>query len=143
MIDSLTNYLVRQSRLFLRLSLGLVFLWFGILKLFNVSPVMVMIERSLPYGLGEQQLFLFGLSLFEVLIGIALLSGKFVKLASFALIIHLFIATIAVLYTQGFTPRFPLLSLEGEFVLKNIVLIAAGFSLLSEKKEHKNSDEKK
>ncbi len=40
------------------------------------------------------------------------------------MIAHLFVATASVLISQGFDPQFPILSLAGEFVLKNLVLIA-------------------
>ncbi len=119
----------------LRYSLGIVFFWFGILKLFNASPVIEIIERALPPMLGESELFMFSLAFVEMLIGIAFLANRFVKLAAFVMIGHLLVATGSVLITQGFTPRFPVLSFAGEFVVKNIVLIAAGVILIAEKNE--------
>lgn len=83
--------------------------------------------------LGESQLFLFALSFVEVGIGVALLSNRFVKITAIVMIIHLLLATSSVLITQGFDPRFPVLSLAGEFVVKNLVLIAAGLILIVEK----------
>lgn len=115
----------------LRLSLGITFFWFGILKLFNASPIIETVKNSLPPMLGESQIFLFSLALLEMLLGIAFLANRFVRLASIIMIVHLLIASISVLLSQGFSPRFPILSLEGEFVVKNLVLIAAGFLLLS------------
>jgi uncharacterized membrane protein YkgB len=116
-----------------RLSLGITFLWFGMLKMFNVSPILNIIKVALPPFLGESQFFLFILSLVEVLIGIAFLANRYVKIASIVMIIHLAIASLAVLFTQGFDPRFPLLSLAGEFVVKNLVLMTAGLFLVIEK----------
>lgn len=124
--------------LLLRLSLGVVFLWFGVLKLFNAGPVLTVIKHALPQILTESQIFFLALSLLEIFIGLAFLTNRFVRIASLAMVFHLFVATISVLITQGFNPRFPILSLEGEFVVKNLVLISAGLVLLS-----KNSTEQK
>lgn len=115
----------------LRLSLGITFFWFGILKLFNASPIIETIKNALPPMLAESQIFLFSLAILEMLLGIAFLVNRFVRLASIIMIVHLLIASVPVLITQGFSPRFPILSLEGEFVIKNLVLIAAGLVILS------------
>jgi uncharacterized membrane protein YphA (DoxX/SURF4 family) len=118
----------------LRVTLGVVFLWMGILKLFNVSPVQNALSNAIP-ALGESQLLLFSAAFFEILIGAAFLSNKFVKAAAIVMAIHTFVITFAVLFTQGFAPRFPVLSLVGEHAVKNFVLIAAALTLLSEKDE--------
>lgn len=131
----------RKAILLLRLSLGITFFWFGILKLFNASPVIGVIQKSLPPALAESQLFLLALALLEMVIGICLLINKLDRIAAAVMIGHLLIATISVLVTQGFAPRFPVLSFAGEFVIKNLVLIAAGFVLLTDK-EIKKEDEK-
>lgn len=73
----------------------------------------------------------------EILIGLSFLTNRLVKLAVLVMIVQLLIATISVLLTQGFDPRFPVLSLKGEFVVKNLVLMAAGFVLLSSHQDKK------
>lgn len=123
-----------RSVMFLRISLGIVFVWMGVLKLFNVSPVQEILANAIP-GLGESQLLLFAAAFFEILIGAAFLANKFVKIAAIVMAIHVLISTLAVLATQGFAPRFPVLSLAGEHALKNLVFIAAALVLLSEKEE--------
>lgn len=120
--------------LFLRIAFGIVFVWMGILKLFNVSPVQSVLSNAIP-ALGESQLLLFSAAFFEILIGTAFLANKFVRFAAIIMVIHTFIITFAVLFTQGFAPRFPVLSLAGEHALKNLVFIAAGLILISEKEE--------
>jgi len=117
----------------LRLALGVTFFWFGILKLFNVSPMQEVIAKAFPV-IGESQFLLFLFALVEILLGVAFLANRFVRIAASLMIIWLLIVTLAVLVTQGFEPRFPVLSLVGEDVLKNLVFIAAGLVLLSEGK---------
>lgn len=126
----------------LRYSLGVTFVWFGILKLFNVSPVLEVIKLAMPPVFAESQLFFFLLSLFEILIGVAFFMKRLTKLAAVAMILYLLVATFSVLFTQGFSPRFPLLSFAGEFVMKNFVLMAAGLVLLTHSVDKKVEEKK-
>lgn len=120
---------------FLRLSLGIIFLWFGLLKIFDVSPVMNIIILALPPILGQSPIFLLLLALVEIVIGALFLINRFIKITAIVTAVHLTIASIAVLITQGFDPYFPLLTLEGEFVAKNLILIAAAMFLVVEKSD--------
>lgn len=128
--------MISQTRalMLLRLSLGVIFFWFGILTLFNVSPALTMITKSLPAFLGESQLFLFLLALLEILIGLAFFTNRFIKVAAIVMIISVGIEIILVLFTQGFDPRFPILSLAGGYALKSLAIVAAGFVFLADKK---------
>ena len=129
------NFLHRNSLLLLRLSLGVTFFWFGLLKLFNSSPAIPMIQKALPESISAFPMFILILALIEIGLGLAFLSNKFVKIAAIISILHLLVATGSVLITQGFNPWFPVLSLAGEFVVKNLVLMAAAVVLISEKAE--------
>lgn len=121
----------------LRWSLAITFIWFGILKLIGVSPVLLIIQKAMPAFLGSSPLFLMGLAMGEIVVGLGLLFQKTTKIASILMIVHLTIASLSVLVTQGFKP-FPVLTLEGEFVVKNLVLIAAGYLLIVSKIEEKS-----
>lgn len=115
----------------LQYTLGLTFFWFGILKLFNASPVEGIIRQALPEVLANSQLLILVIALIEMAIGIGFLLNKLVRPLALLMIGHLLVATVSVLLTQGFDPRFPVLSLAGEFVVKNLVLMAAGVVFLS------------
>lgn len=120
-----------RAIMFLRYALGITFLWFGILKLFNASPAILLIKTALPI-IVDMPIFFLTLALLEIVLGVAFITNRLVKIAAVVMIGHLLIASITVLFTQGFNPWFPILSLEGEFVVKNLVLIAAGFVLFSD-----------
>lgn len=126
------EFLHKRSLLLLRISLGVTFLWFGVLKLFNVSPVLEIIRASFPNGIGESQLFIFLIAFIEILIGATYLSNRYVKLASIVMIISLIIVSTASCLSSCFDPRFPILSLIGESLIKNLVLMAAGLVLISD-----------
>jgi len=115
----------------LRISLGLVFFWFGALKLFGYNPVYEIVYASFPwfaYGTGN---LILGIG--ETLIGVGLLSNLFRKLTHAVFILHL-AGTFTVFITGPevmFNPYFPILTLEGEFVFKNLVLAFAGLVVLT------------
>ena len=110
----------------LRWSLGVIFLWFGALKFVpNASPVMAMVRDTYP--LFATPTLFYALAIFEVVIGVLLITGRWIRWAAAALVPHL-VGTFGVLLLApqlAFAPRFPLLSMDGEFVIKNLVLLAA------------------
>lgn len=119
----------------LRISLGLVFFWFGALKLFGYNPVYEIVYASFPwfaYGPGN---LILGIG--ETLIGVGLLTNFFPKFTHAILILHL-AGTFTVFITGPeimFSPFFPILTLAGEFVFKNVVLAVSGLVVLSHSKK--------
>ncbi|SDC16122.1 DoxX family protein [Actinokineospora iranica] len=115
----------------LRISLGLVFLWFGALKATGDSPVADIVHATLPWL--DESVLMPVLGWFEIVLGVALLIGKPRRLALVVAAAHLagtflvFIQAPTLVMTDG-NPL--LLTTTGEFVLKNIVLIAAALVLL-------------
>lgn len=113
----------------LRLSLGIVYLWFGALKLVGMSPVLELVRLTYP-PFATAPLYV-GLALFELGLGIVLLAGVWKRWAAPAAVFHL-IGTFGVLVSapqKAFLPNFPFLTMEGEFVVKNLVLLAAACAL--------------
>lgn len=110
----------------LRVCLGLVFLWFGLLKVMGISPVVDFINAT--YGWMPDGFITF-LGYWEIVVGLGLIFKLFLR------------ATLALLWLQMAGTFFSLielpsmfftdlnvfkLTLEGEFVIKNLVLVAAG-----------------
>ena len=115
----------------MRLALAVVFIWFGLLKFLNVSPVVDIIARAYPI-ITENHIFYLSLAILEIFIGIGLLIPKLVKISAIVAIFHLLIATLGVLFSpQAFLTSFPFLSLVGEFVIKNFVLIGAALVIIA------------
>jgi putative oxidoreductase len=111
----------------LRLAIGAVFIWFGALKLNNSTPVADFVANTLPWF--NRAWLVPALGAFEVAIGIALLSGRFVTLVCAALVAHLTGTFLSLIMQPDVTFQHgnPLmLTTEGEFVVKNLVFIAAG-----------------
>jgi putative oxidoreductase len=110
----------------LRLAIGAVFIWFGALKISNHTPVADFVANTLPWF--DRAWIVPLLGIFEVVIGLALISGKFLTLVCAGLVAHL-TGTFLSLVMQPdvtFQNGNPLmLTTEGEFVVKNLVFIAA------------------
>ena len=127
----LTNFLqsaVRPEQL-LGWSLGVVYLWFGALKIGDVSPVVGLLQHTYPALAARSMLH--GLGFFECALGTVLLAGIWKRWSASACILHL-AGTLGLLVfcpREVFHPGFPALTMEGEFVLKNLVLIAASGAL--------------
>jgi putative oxidoreductase len=115
----------------LRVLLGLLFVWFGGLKIVGRSPVAGLVSRTLPFA--DPHLVLFTLGTAEVALGLLLMSGALVRVALPALLMHLggTLTTFVVAPDLMFSGGNPLLlTADGEFVAKNVVLIAATLVLI-------------
>jgi putative oxidoreductase len=122
----------RASRPLLRGSLGVIFIWFGALKLTDSTPIADLVTGTVPFLPGRW--FVPALGGFELLLGLALLIGRRIGIVVALMVAHL-AGTFMVLVTQPevvFQRDNPLLlTMTGEFVVKNVVLIAAGIVLAS------------
>lgn len=114
----------------LRIALGLIFVWFGALKVFGFNPVYSIVAATFPIFATELGNNILGA--LETAIGIGLLFNIFPMLIYSALILHLFgtLATFIIAPNLMFHPYFPILTLEGEFVFKNVALATAGLAVL-------------
>src|SRR3989338_4801777 len=111
----------------LRVALGIVFLWFGALKVWGATPVANLVTET--YSFFPTETFLLVLGWWEVMIGVGLLTHHFLRAALALLWLQMAGTFFAVTLspTLFFLEGNPLLlSIEGEFIVKNIVLISAG-----------------
>jgi uncharacterized membrane protein YkgB len=124
---AITEFLRKWSITVLRISVALVFIWFGALKVFDVSPVSDLVADTVYWV--DPAWLVPVLGAFEIVVGVGLLIRRWLRtvLALFALQMA---GTFLVLVIQpdlSFQDGNPLLlTVEGEFVIKNLVLIAAG-----------------
>lgn len=123
----IVSFLNRWSIPALRVSLGLVFLWFGALKIFGVTPVTDLVADTVYWVDPDWFVPLLGVA--EVVVGVGLLT-KIGLRAVLALFMAQMLGTFLVLVVQpdvAFQDGNLLeLTVEGEFVVKNLVLLSAG-----------------
>lgn len=129
LIERMTLRLRSLSPLLLRISLAVVFIWFGGLKVTGTSPVERLVADTVPLADGSWFVPLLGA--FEMVLGLALLLGAYPIVVA-ALVLHL-AGTFAVMVTQpqlAFQNGNPLLlTTEGEFVVKNLVLLTGALAM--------------
>lgn len=110
----------------LRWALGIVFLWFGALKLFpGMSPAEDLVKNTVFFL--DPDVFFPILGVWDILIGLFLLIRPMIRVAIFLLFLQMpgTFLPLVVLPDVAFT-AFPFgLTMEGQYIIKNIVLIAA------------------
>lgn len=110
----------------LRISLGIVFLWFGALKFFDVSPVAGLVSSS--YSFFPAREFMIVLGIWEMLVGLWLILKLYLRLTIIFLWLQMggVFGSLILLPSAFIKSGNPLLlTLEGEFLVKNIVILAA------------------
>jgi uncharacterized membrane protein YkgB len=126
-----TDFLDRYGILALRIALGVVYVWFGALKVIDRSPVEDFV-RDTVFFLPDGQYIVYGMGAWEIVIGMGLLFPVALRLTLAMLWLQLggtFLALV-VLPDRCFQDYNPLLlTTLGEFVVKNIVLITAGLAI--------------
>ena len=124
--ELLLNILRRWSITALRLALGSVFLWFGALKLFGSSPVAALIQET--YSFMPVHVFVLVLGVWEVLIGLGVILKRALRCVLILLGVHLIGTFTSIWFKPSifFVQGVPFcLTVDGEFVIKNLVLITA------------------
>ena len=119
----------------LRLAIGLVYFHFGILKFFpDLSPAELLASQTimrLSGGMLDAHTALFYLAILECGIGLALIFNVGMRVAFVLFLFHM-LGTFAPLFvlpelTFKISPLAP--TMEGQYILKNIVFIAAGWAV--------------
>ena len=124
------QWMARYGLSIMRVGLGIVFLWFGILKLFpGLSPAESLVRRTVYFL--DPDFFLPVLAVWEVLIGVGLILGKLMRVTLLLLFLQLpGTALPLIILPDVVWSKFPYgLTLEGQYIVKNLVLIGAGLVL--------------
>lgn len=127
----ITELMARYGIVLMRVGLGIVFLWFGVLKFFpGLSPAQDLAIRTidlLTFGLIPSNVSIMLLAAWECAIGIGLISGKFLRATIFLLLAQMLgtVTPLALFPREAFAvvPIAP--TLEGQYIIKNIVLVSA------------------
>jgi len=126
-IDSrVVHWLQRNGITLLRISIGIIFVWFGALKLFpGVSPAEPLIRALMPDFIEDLSLPLIGIM--EVLIGIGYIFGRYLRVIILLNLMQMAGAMAPLLFVPDrLWVAFPFVwTLEGQYVIKDIILISA------------------
>jgi uncharacterized membrane protein YkgB len=127
---AITRWMARYGMFIMRIGLGIVFFWFGALKLVpGLSPAEELVRNTVYFF--DPDIFLPILAIWEMLIGLGLIFGKFMRLTLLLLFLQMPGTALPLLILPEVVwTSFPFgLTLEGQYIVKNLVLIGAGLVL--------------
>jgi len=125
----LITFLNRVSLPALRISLGAIFIWFGVLKLFGNSPANDLITKTVYWF--NPDVFIPILGIWEAAIGLCLLVPSFIRVGLFLLALQMpgtFLPLVLLPEVCFVSIPFNL-TLEGQYIVKNLVLIGAAMAV--------------
>lgn len=128
---SAARWLARHSVDLLRMSLGLVFLVFGVLKFFpGVSPAEGLASQTfaiLTFGLVPHDVAMLLIATLETTIGVLLISGRGLRLALTLLAVQMvgILSPLVLLPGEMFRTDPIAPTLAGQYVMKDLILGAA------------------
>jgi uncharacterized membrane protein YkgB len=128
---------VRLLQRYTSLALGIVYLWFGVLKFFpNASPAEELVELTVErvsFGLLQAPWSIYLVAYWEVVLGMLLLTMKGRRIGALGVMLHLpFTFLPLVLFLELCFDGFPILTLLGQYIVKNLVLLVAAFVLITD-----------
>jgi len=126
---TLITFLNKVSMPALRISLGIVFIWFGVLKVFGDSPANDLITKTVYWF--NPDIFIPILGIWEAAIGLCLLVPSFIRVGLFLLALQMpgtFLPLVLLPEVCFVSIPFNL-TLEGQYIVKNLVLIGAAMAV--------------
>ena len=121
----------------LRISIGIIFFWFGFQKFFpGISSAEDIATRTIDvvsFGIVQAPFSMPILATWETLIGLGFLTGKFLRVTVLLLymqmtgtIFPLFVFPDETFYQIPFIP-----TIEGQYIIKNIIILSAALVILA------------
>jgi uncharacterized membrane protein YphA (DoxX/SURF4 family) len=133
----LHRFLRAHSIALLRITVGLVILAFGVLKFFpSISPaeeLTKMTTDKLTFGLVPGHIAIVVVATLETILGLLLIAGRFLRLAIYLLFGQLIgvLAPLVLFTGRLFDGPHNAPTLEGQYVIKDLILVASGFVVAS------------
>ena len=140
--SAFTRYFYANTTNLLKWTIGLVYLWFGALKFFSgLSPAEVLAKDTihiLTFGLIPDNVSIILLAIWEVAVGLMLLSGFFVRIAVKAAIVHIIFTFTPLLFFPelSFTHAPYGFTIIGQYIVKNLVFAVAMGIILKEEQQN-------
>ena len=127
----ITKWMARNGIFLLRISIGLIFIWFGALKFIpGASPAEELAGSSieiLSFGLVSAQTGLPILAAWECLIGIGMFVYRYMRFTILLLYVQMLgtFSPIVIMPDVVFESIPLVLTIEGQYIIKNVVVIAS------------------
>ena len=122
----ISKYMSNYGILLLRYSLAMIFIWFGLLKPLGISPAQELVENTV-YWFEDKSIFVKFLGWWEVVIGLTMCFRPLIRISIFLLFLQIpgTFLPLVLLPEVCFTD-FPYgLTLEGQYIVKNLIIISS------------------
>jgi uncharacterized membrane protein YkgB len=113
---------------FVRISLAIILAWIGALKFVDPTPVVSLLQASLPFL--ALPAFVYLLGVVEIVTAVLLATGVALAYAGLVMV-GLFAGTLTIFVVAPGVTGFPLLTLAGQFLLKDLGLMAAAVNVVA------------
>ena len=121
-----TEFMSKWGVTLLRYSLGIIYIWFGALKPLGLSPAQELVENTV-YWFENPKTFVPILGIWEVVIGITMIIKPLIRISIILLFIQMpgtFLPLV--LFPEVCFTNFRFgLTLEGQYIVKNLIIISA------------------
>ncbi|HSL90044.1 MAG TPA: hypothetical protein VK870_12140 [Ignavibacteriaceae bacterium] len=128
--NEIASFMQKWGVIALRISLGIIFIWFGVLKTAGISPAEPLVKSTvgwMPFFSTDGWVVIIGW--WEVIIGVSFLFQKTIRIAIALLAMQMagtfmpLIILTEVTFQSGGFPYAP--TLEGQYIIKNLLIISA------------------
>lgn len=126
----ITQWMARYGLTMMRVALGVIFFWFGALKLVpGLSPAEELVRNTIFFI--DPNLFQPVLAVWEMAIGLGLITGLFMRLTLLLLFLQMPGTALPIFITpEAVFTHFPFgLTIEGQYIVKNLALITSAIVL--------------
>ncbi len=133
----ITNWLGHYGIMALRFSLAIIFIWFGFLKVISYSPAIDLVTKTVYWF--DPAWFIPFLGWWEVVIGACFLYRPLIRVGILLLIpqiIGTFLPLILLPEVTFQSGSFLLPTLEGQYILKNLIIIASAMAIGATVRKH-------
>jgi uncharacterized membrane protein YphA (DoxX/SURF4 family) len=136
-MNTIYSWLIRHSFTLLRISIGIIYLWFGALKYFpNLSPADQLAKDTInliTFGLIPSHVSIILLAIWETGLGLVLILGIWKRLAFYVLMLHMLCTFIPLFFFVdiSFTNLPYAFTLVGQYIMKNLIIICAALVLFA------------
>ena len=141
--DFISRTMNAYGILFLRYSVGTIFIWFGLLKPLGISPANELVANTV-YWFEDKISFVKFLGWWEVVIGLTMFYKPLIRVSIFLLFIQMpgTFLPLVLLPEVCFT-QFPFgLTLEGQYIVKNLIIISSALVIGGTLNNYKTSENK-
>lgn len=145
---AISQFMQRWGTLALRVSMGVIFIWFGILKPLGISPAEPLVLATVDWmPFLEPKIWLHIIGWWEVAIGVLFLFKRTLRIAIGLLAMQMVGTFLPLLilsdvtFQSGRVPFGP--TMEGQYIIKNLLIISAALVIGGTVRPSQSVNEKK